>query len=175
MVTNRFVKIIKFAVFPAALCFSTLAMAVNVDLKVDTSVNPPVIVVSGNNAQCSGGPIDCIEVKARSQPHMYFKLANACRGVDYRLTKFRIAEQDKKWATAAKPMTADVAKDFCADRKDGYVHFNYCNNQLKDDMMKLKNFNKKKVDLFYEITAEHCTDPGKKIYLDPAIKNRGEN
>jgi len=173
MIAIKFVKIVKFAVLPASLCFSTLAMAVNVELKVDDSVSPPVIVVTSNNAQCPGGPLDCIDVKPGSQPHMFFKLPGACNGVEYKLTKFRIAEQDKKWPTSDNPMDAEIAKDFCVDRNDGKVHFGYCNNQLKDDMMKIKNFNRKRVNLFYEVTAEHCTNTGEEVYLDPEIRNRG--
>lgn len=159
--------------FCIVLCFSATAMAaVNIELEVDNSVTPPILVVTKNNAQCTGGPIDCIEVARGTNPHMFFTLNKACSGVDYRLSKFRIAEENKQWPTPSSPLSLDVSRDFCADRNTGYVDFRYCDNSLTDKTMKLKNFNSKPADVFYEITATHCTN-NEEIYLDPQIKNGG--
>lgn len=159
--------------FCIAFCFSfPAAAAVNIELEVDNSVNPPTLVVTKNNAQCTGGPIACIEVKPGTNPHMFFTLKKACSGVDYKLSKFRIAEKNKQWPTSTNPLPLDISKDFCADRNTGYVDFRYCSNSLSDKKMKLKNFNSKPADVFYEVTAMHCTND-EEIYLDPQIKNGG--
>jgi len=162
------------ASFCIAFCFSLPAVAaVNVELEVDSSATPPVLVVTKNNAQCAGGPIECIEVEQGTNPHMFFTLKKACNGVDYKLSKFRIAEKNKQWPTPSNPLPLPVSKDFCADRNTGYVDFRYCNNSLADNEMKLKNFNSKAADVFYEVTATHCDNDEEKIYLDPQIKNGG--
>lgn len=155
------------------------AFAIQVDLAVDTDVNPPALKVISNSNPCDSGPgnSDCIEVAKGSQPHMYFNLKNACKanGPDYKLTKFRIAEKNKDWPSLQNPMNQEVAKDFCADQNSGYVELRNCRNQRKDDKLKLKNFNMKAVDVFYEITAEPCSGSGDAIYLDPIIRNKGNN
>lgn len=162
----------------AAMAANT-AMAVQVDLKVNNSVSPPVLEVISNTSPCAGDPSnsDCIEVKKGSQPHMYFNLKKACKadGPNYKLMKFRITENNKDWPSFQKPMDSHVAKDFCADRNTGYVELRNCNNQRKDGTLKLKNFNSKPVTVYYEITAQPCSGSGDSIYLDPKIKNGGTN
>jgi len=160
----------------AALNFSTPAFAaIQVYLEVDAGSGSPALKVKTNDAQCPGGPLNCISVKKGDKPDMFFNLKNACKsgGPAYRLTKFRITEKNKVWPTPSNPMNQKVAKDFCADRNTGYVDFNYCRNQQKDDKLKLKNFNATPATVYYEITAESCSGSGGAIYLDPQIRNTG--
>jgi len=155
------------------------ALAIQVDLGVDTGVNPPALKVTSNSNPCDSGPSnsECIEVAKGSQPHMYFNLKNACKegGPGYKLMKFRITEKNKDWPSLRSPMNQEVAKDFCADRNSGYVELRNCRNQRKDDKLKLKNFNSKEANVYYEITAEPCSGSGDAIYLDPVIRNKGNN
>lgn len=174
MIEHKKTNWIRAGAFWIALGISgVVTAAVNVELKVDDENNPQALVVSKNNAQCAGGPLDCIEVKPGTNPHMFFTLKKACAGVNYRLASFRITQTDKKWPTPEDPMDAAVAKDFCADRTSGYVDFNYCRNDLQKGQMKLKNFNEHAGDVFYEVTAVRCDNPSYKIVLDPRIKNGG--
>ena len=151
--------------------------AIQVGLALEQTTSPPSIKVVSNTAQCAGGPIDCIEVAKRTQPFIYFNLPKACKadGPAYRLAKFRIAEQRKAWPTSANPMNHTIAKDFCADRNTGYVHFSYCDNDLKDDKMKLKDHNLAEGTVWYEIQAAPCDGSGGEIRLDPQIRNKGTN
>jgi hypothetical protein len=149
--------------------------AVNVDLEVQNQNGTNVLVVTKNNSQCADGPIDCIEIKPGSQPHLFFSMQGACTGTDYRLTKFRIAERNKQWPTPGNPLNAQTASDFCADPGTGYVNFMTCDNDLRDGMMKLKDFNRTPTTVYYEITAENCMDANEEIYLDPRIENKGTN
>lgn len=174
MIQNKKVNWVRAGAFWIALGVTPLATAaVNIELELDDKGNPQALVVTKNNAQCAGGPIDCIEVKRGTQPHMFFNLKKACNGIDYKLTKFRITQTNKQWPTPQNPMDAAVARDFCADRNTGYVDFRYCNNDLRDGKMKLRNFNKKAADVYYEVTAASCSNPSKEIKLDPLIRNKG--
>jgi hypothetical protein len=155
-----------------ALGFSTQALAaVNVDLEVQNGT----LVVTANNAQCAGGPLDCIEIKSGTQPHLFFSLKGACSSSNYKLTKFRIAERDKQWPSLGNPLSGPIAGDFCSDANTGYVDFVSCNNDLRDGMMKLKDHNRSPSTVYYEITAANCSNPNDEIYLDPQIKNGGGN
>ena len=158
-----------------ALGFPTLAVAaVQVELEVDGSK----LVVTRNTAQCPGGPIDCIEVKRGSNPHLYFNLKRACKnnGPVYKLKAFRIGMKNKVWPTPSNRLTEEVAEDFGAGRGTGYIDFTKNNNQLTDGKMKLKDHNRNPATVFYEVTAAHCTDmTAPDIHLDPQIKNGGRN
>ena len=170
---------IQITVFLLSVLSCGLALAANqVGLSVDSSVDPARLVVVGNELPCAPGePLNCIEVAKGMSPHIFFNLPKACKqdGPQYRLTGFRITETDKVWPTPENPMTADIAKDFCADRNTGEVDLRYCNNQRKDDRLKIKNFNSFEATVYYEITAVTCADEQDAIYLDPQIKNRGTN
>jgi hypothetical protein len=161
------------AVLLLALCSTSLALgAVNVDLQVQNGA----LEVTGNNAQCSDGPIDCIEVKPGTQPHLFFSLEDACSSsANYKLTKFRIAEREKQWPSSENPLSAQIADDFCADANTGYIDFMACNNDLKDKKMKIKDHNRSVTSVYYEVTAANCSNPEQEIYLDPRIKNGGGN
>jgi len=164
------------AMFAFALGSSASVLAaVNVELEVQVQGGTKVLVVTQNNAQCQGGPIDCIEVASGTQPHLFFNLKGACNGVDYRLTAFRIAQRNKQWPTPANPLQLSTAEDFCADEESGYVDFMACRNDLKSDKMKLKDYNRNAETVYYEITAANCANPADKIFLDPQIKNGGNN
>ena len=160
------------AVFFLALCSTSLALgAVNVDLEVQDGA----LVVTKNNAQCPGGPIDCIEVKPGTHPHLFFTLKGACGSTNYKLTKFRIAEADKQWPSSGNRLNEQIADDFCAVADSGYVHFEICDNDLKNDKMKIKDHNSSVTSVYYEVTAANCSNPEQEIYLDPRIKNGGGN
>jgi hypothetical protein len=180
----------KLTVLLVALCSSTLAVAaVNVGLEVVASSQPASLVASSqpaslkvisNDSPCaddSSHGKSCIEVAHGSHPFMYFRLKGGCRATGYKLTRFRIAEKNKDWPTRDNPLNQDIADDFCADENSGYVDFNahQCKDDRKDHTLKLRNHNRKAADVFYEITAEKCLSPdrGKKIYLDPVIRNKG--
>jgi len=164
------------ALFLMAICTSaTVLAAVNVDLEVQNQNGVNVLVVTRNNSQCAGGPIDCIEIKPGSQPHLFFSMQGACSGSDYRLTKFRIAERNKEWPTPGNKLNSQIASDFCADPDSGYVNFMTCENDLRDGMMKLKDFNRTPTTVYYEITAANCMNANEEIYLDPRIENKGNN
>jgi hypothetical protein len=165
----------RFAALLAGLVFSTMALAaVQVDLEVDGSD----LVVTRNNAQCSGGPKDCIDVEKGSKPNLFFNLRGACgaSGPHYKLTAFRIGQQNKVWPTPSNPLPADIAQDFGANAQTGYVNLDEGDNQLRDDKIKFKNKNSSAYSVYYEVTAAHCTDmTAPDIQLDPEIKNRGSN
>ena len=157
------------------LGFSSLAVAA---IQVDLEVNESKLVVTGNNAQCSDGPIDCIEVKFGTNPHLFFNLKGACmdKGPDYRLTAFRIGTQNKVWPTSENPLPAHIASDFNASPNSGYVNLTAGDNQLSKDKIKLKDHNRSAYTVYYEVTASHCTNTSAgDIYLDPSIKNGGNN
>ncbi len=149
--------------------------AVNVELEVQNQGGSTVLVVTKNNAQCQGGPIDCIEVAAGTQPHLYFTLKGGCASSGYGLTAFRITQTDKQWPTPQRPLKLEIAEDFCAGEESGYVDFMACQNELRPDKMKLKDFNRFVENVYYEVTAANCTDPSDEIFLDPQIKNKGGN
>ena len=109
----------------SSLVLSTSAWAVNVTLEVDESVNPPSLYVVNNNAQCAGGPIDCIEVESGSQPHMMFKLLRACQpgGPLWGLSGFYVMEEEKNWPA---PLDSGTAGEFCANSGTGKVDMNSC-------------------------------------------------
>jgi hypothetical protein len=158
----------------AALTFGGPAWAaVNVTLEVDDSVDPPQLVVVNNNSQCAGGPIDCIEVGQGQKPHMFFRLNQACQpgGTPWRLSRFYIMQYEKNWPA---PLPADIADEFCADPGTGEVNLNTCDNQARDNQLKIKNFNRVARSVYYMVEAEHCTDSSRRpIGLDPEIRNRG--
>lgn len=175
MITIKTMNWIKFTVALLAFGFSTLAMAA---VQVDLAVQGSKLVVTGNNAQCSGGPVDCIDVAKATKPNLFFNLPGACgsQGPQFRLAAFRIGMQSKVWPTPANPLPANVAADFAANPRTGYVDLNHDTNQLRNDKMKLKNKNGSAYSVYYDITAAHCTDmTAGDIHLDPEIKNRGGN
>ena len=175
MITIKSMHWVRCAVCLVALGFSSLALAA---VQVDLSVSGSKMTVTGNTAQCSGGPIDCIDVKHGTNPHLFFNLNGACgsNGPAYKLKSFRIGMQNKVWPTSAKPLPADIAADFGANTQNGYVNLAAGNNQLKDDKMKLKDHNSQAETVYYEVTAAHCTDlTAPDIYLDPQLKNGGRN
>jgi len=173
-------KKVKKAIIPGFLLFAVLGLsgpvwAVNVTLEVDDSVDPPVLVVINNNAQCPGGPIDCIEVPRGQQPHMFFKLNKACQpgGSEWGLSRFYVMEYEKSWPA---PVDSAIADEFCANPGTGEVNLNSCGNQVKDNQLKIKNYNRTEGSVYYMIEAQHCTDSGRPpIGLDPEIRNRGGN
>lgn len=153
------------------LLVSANAFAVVVTLDVDDSTDPPRLYVSNNNAQCPGGPVDCIEVAQGSQPNMFFKLNRACQpgGAEYGLSGFYITEDPKVWPAT---LSSSIASDFCADPGTGEVNLSSCGNNQNDGQLKIKNFNRQEVTVYYMVTAEHCSS-GEEITLDPEIRNRG--
>jgi hypothetical protein len=163
----------RFAVFLAAIGFSTLAMAA---VQVGLQVSGSKLVVISDNAQCAGGPIDCIDVQKGTKPNLFFNLNGACgnSGPAYKLTAFRIGLQNKVWPTPSTALPTDVADDFGANPHTGYVNLSEGNNQLSDNKIKLKDKNGSEYTVYYEVTAAHCTDmTAPDIHLDPQIKNRG--
>lgn len=163
----------KFAVFLAALGSSTLAMAA---VQVELEVKGLKMVVTGNNAKCVDGPIDCIDVKKGTKPNLFFNLNGACgnSGPAYKLAAFRIGLQNKVWPTPSTPLPENIAQDFNANPQTGYVYLGRDNNQVTDNKLKLKNHNSAAYTVYYEVTAAHCTDmTAPDIHLDPQIKNRG--
>ena len=175
MITIKSTVWVRFVLVLTALGFSTLATAA---VQVDLAVNGSELVVTGNNAQCVGGPIDCIEVKQGTNPHMFFNLNGACgnNGPAYKLTAFRIGLQNKVWPTSSNPLPSNIARDFGADPNTGYANLGQDDNALRDNKIKLKNHNSSAYMVYYEVTAAHCTDmTAPKIYLDPQIKNGGNN
>ena len=175
MTINNNIKGLGVLLVAALTASSPVWAAVNVTLEVDDSVNPPVLMVVNNNSQCAGGPIDCIEVEQGQQPHMYFKLNRACQpgegGTEWRLSRFYIMEYEKNWPA---PLPTDIADEFCADANTGEVNMSNCQNQARDDQLKVKNYNRVPRTVYYMVEAEHCTNPGQgPIGLDPEIRNRG--
>jgi len=160
-------------IFPLMLSANVFAVVVNLD--VDESQDPPTLYVSNNNAQCRGGPVDCIEVTRGSQPHMFFKLNKACQpgGSNWRLSRFYVMKHEKHWPA---PLTTEIANEFCADPNTGEVNMNRCDNKAKNNQIKIKNYNRKEGTVYYMVEAEHCTDTGRRpIGLDPEIRNKGGN
>jgi len=155
----------------AGLCSANVWAAV-VTLDVDNSSGSPRLVVTNNSAQCPGGPLDCIEIGVGNQPHMIFKLNKACQpgGTEYGLVDFYVMEHEKTWPAPLDPSTAS---DFCADPATGKVNLSSCGNKGKDDQLKIKNFNRKKVTVYYQVIAKHCTG-GDTIEMDPEIRNKGK-
>ena len=172
---NNSINWARFAVFLAAIGFSTLAMAA---VQVGLQVSGSKLVVISNNAQCAGGPIDCIDVQKGTKPNLFFNLNGACgnNGPDFKLTAFRIGVQNKVWPTPSTPLPADIAQDFHANPQTGYVDLGYGTNQLSGNKIKLKDNNGSPYSIYYEVTAAHCTDmTAQDIHLDPQIKNGGRN
>jgi hypothetical protein len=175
MITIKPITWVRLALVWMGLGFSTLVTAA---VQVDLAVNGSELVVTGNNAQCVGGPIDCIEVKQGTNPHMFFNLNGSCgnSGPAYKLTAFRIGLQNKVWPTSSNPLPENIAQDFSADPNTGYTDLHQGSNQLSGNKIKLKNHNSSAYLVYYEVTAAHCTDmTAPEIYLDPQIKNGGTN
>lgn len=175
MITIKPITWVRCALVLTALGFSTLVVAA---VQVELQVSGSELVVTANNAQCTGGPIDCIEVKQGTNPHLFFNLNGACgnNGPAYKLTAFRIGLQNKVWPTSSNPLPLNIAQDFGADPNTGYANLGQDDNALRDNKIKLKNHNSSAYVVYYEVTATHCTDmTAPKIYLDPQIKNGGNN
>lgn len=169
-----------FAVLLGALFLSTLAIAaVEVELELDDLADPTALVITANDSPCDGMILNCIQVEAKDSPHLFFYLKNACKdgGPQYKLETFKITQVDKTWPTVENPLNLLVANDFYANPKTGIVDLEAGKNKLKDEKIKLKNFNSREYTVFYEIAASPCdeasTDPD--IYLDPEIRNKGNN
>jgi hypothetical protein len=155
-------------VFCLALCSTTLALgAVNIELEVQGSQ----LVVTKNNAQCAGGDIGCIEIQPGTQPHMFFTLKGGCSS-GYRLSNFRISEGYKQ---PPGPLNENIASDFCAEASSGYVNFSSCDNDLSESKMKIKDYNRSVVTVYYDVEAVNCSNGSDVIVLDPQIKNGGGN
>lgn len=156
--------------------FPALALAaVHVDLAVDTGTTPPSLQVTGNDAQCPAGPLDCIRVSKGDSPNLYFDLAKACQsgGPAYKLAQFRIAMAEKQWPSSSNPLPSDAADDFNADPYSGVVDLASSSNGLSDARIKFKDKNSSAYTVFYEITAKECNGEGE-IKLDPSITNTGK-
>lgn len=163
--------ITKGAVCCLALCSTTLALgAVNIELEVQGSQ----LVVTKNNAQCAGGDIGCIEIQPGTQPHMFFTLKGGCSS-GYKLSNFRISEGYKQPPSSNNPLNANIAGDFCADASSGFVNFSSCDNDLNDSKMKIKNYNRSVVTVYYDVEVANCGNGSDVITLDPQIRNGGGN
>ncbi len=179
MFTNNSMNWVRFTILAGALGFSTSVIAaVNVDLELDSLTTPTALIITANNSKCDGTILDCIEVALNTKPHLFFELKNACKedGPQYKLSSFKVTQINKFWPTVFNPLNSVVANDFYADPKTGLVDLTAGNNKLNADgsKMKLKNFNSHEYTVFYEISAEHCTDTTKPdIFLDPEIRNKG--
>jgi hypothetical protein len=105
---------------------------------------------------------------------MFFDLDKACKqnGPNYKLSAFRLANANKEWPTADKPLRDEIVKDFNADPTTGYIKWDSNDNTLSDERIKLKNKNIKAYSVYYEITAVGCNGSGE-IKLDPVIRNGG--
>lgn len=160
----------------AVSCFPALALAaIHVDLAVDSTTAPPSLHVIGNDSQCPGGALDCIQVSKGDSPNLYFDLDKACEsgGPAYKLEQFRIAMAEKQWPSSSNPLPADAADDFNADPNSGLVNLAAGSNRLKDARIKFKDKNSSAYTVFYEITARECNGEGE-IKLDPSITNTGK-
>jgi hypothetical protein len=148
--------------------------ATHVELKASPEINPTHLEVVANDSQCAGGPIDCIEVPRGSGHNMFFDLDKACKagGPNYKLSAFRLANANKEWPTADKPLRDEIVKDFNADPTTGYIKWDSNDNTLSDERIKLKNKNIKAYSVYYEVTATKCDGTGE-IKLDPVIRNGG--
>jgi hypothetical protein len=170
---GKIITIARIAVLASVALCSPAWAAVNVTLEVDDSVNPPQLVVVNNNAQCSGGPIDCIEVAHGDQPHMFFRLNRACQpgGPEWGLSRFYVMQYEKNWPAA---LPSDIAQEFCANERTGEVSSSRCDNQARDNQLQIKNYNRSSRSVYYMVEAKHCTDSSRApIGLDPEIRNRG--
>lgn len=175
MITKKMMNAVKPVMLLVAVGFSTTAVAA---VQVDLKVNGSDLSVTRNTAQCSGGPIDCIEVKFGTNPHLYFNLPGACgrNGPKYRLAAFRIGLKHKVWPSPASPLPAHIAEDFNANANTGYVNLHIPDNSVSDDKIKLKDHNRSAYTVYYDVTAAHCTaQTAHDIHLDPQIKNGGNN
>ena len=153
--------------------------AIDVDLAVNTNLSPPILEIVGNSSKCPDRGLDCIEVAKYSQPNIRFNLEDACdtasSGPEYKLQEIRISMVDKVWPSSAFPLPPDVASDFNADGATGLVDLNAGKNKRTDDRIKFKNKNSKEYTIFFEITAQHCTNAAMPaIKLDPSIRNLGK-
>jgi hypothetical protein len=158
-----------------AASFPAMALAaIHVKLAVDASSSPARLYVTSNDAQCPGGPSDCIQVPKGGSDNLFFDLDNACHadGPDYKLQQFRIAEAPKQWPSPGNPLPAHMAADFGADANSGVIDLSAGTNQLKDDRIKFKDDNSTAYEVFYEIVAVGCSGAGE-ARLDPSIKNTG--
>jgi len=181
MITINSRNYVLFAVILGALLFSTVAMAekIEVILEVDDVDDPTALLIRANDSKCNGTILDCIEVIKDKKPYIVFKLPNACiaglGNPQYKLAKMRITQVDKVWPTPTSPLYEVVADDFKAVKNTGYIDFTFGNNEKTNRKLKFKNRNSYEYSVFYEITAEHCTDQAKDdIHLDPAIRNKGK-
>jgi hypothetical protein len=174
MTRNKWTRNCEVLLLAATVCFSPAARAAtHVELDTSPQGNPTALEVVENDSQCAGEPIDCIEVPKGSWHNLFFDLDKACQpgGPKYKLSAFRLANADKEWPTAAKPLEAKILKDFNADPNTGYIIWN-ADNDLKDSRIKLKDNNSDAYEVFYEVTATECNGTGE-IKLDPAIRNGG--
>jgi hypothetical protein len=153
--------------------------AIHVDLEVVKVAGNDVIQVAGNSAECQGGPVDCIEVKKKSKPNIFFYLENACKsgGPDYKLTGISVSMVKGDPPSAGNLLPAVVATDLFTDsRKDGDVDLvggNGGKNKVTDDKIKFKNKNSYPYTVYYTISAMKCDD-SVEIKLDPRIQNLGK-
>lgn len=176
MIKSNFVETWMATAITLAAFFPVVALAaVQVKLAVDESSVPARLYVTSNDAQCPGGPSDCIEVPRGSSDNLFFDLDNACKagGPAYKLQQFRIAMAQKQWPSGSNPLPDYVASDFGADAYSGIINLYDGNNQLKDDRIKFKDNNEKPYTVFYEILAVACNGGGE-ARLDPSIRNTGK-
>lgn len=180
---SNFAKKITYGIAVSLIFMTSVAHgAVVVTLKVDESGTEPTLAVDNNTSPCTAGDTEdpCILVQHGTRPHMFFKLENACQGPsnpEYKLTDFRITMIDKVWPTAGSPLNGVVAADFNAVPETGFLDWSSKNNKIDKHWIKLKNFNSHEYTVFYEVTASPCKDDDEKddIYLDPEIRNRGND
>jgi len=181
----KLMNVMQLLVAMTAMCFSTLtSAAINVNLEVYTAAGGEQalrVAAVGNDSPCGGGSpsnSDCIEVGKGKTPHIFFNLKKACEqdaggnpiGPEYGLTEVRITMVNKVWPSAGNPLNAVVVSDFNANPDTGVVKL----KKKKPWKLKLKNFNSHAYTVFYQITAEHCTDGNADdIHLDPQIRNTG--
>ena len=187
MTISKIKAVVQLAVFFSAVSYSAFSMAaVNVSLEVVDGANGKVLQVVSNDKPCNDAGSSnsgCIKVAPNTKPKMYFKLPGSCGRWGYRLSQFRIVEEDpawpggkpssSDWPSRSNPLDREVAKDFCADENSGIVDFMGCNNRRTNQLMMFKNDNNVQVDLFYQITAVSCTNSSDEITFDPLIKNGG--
>jgi len=186
MITMKFRNWIVFGVLLGTLCFSTLVMAVppiKVELKVAVVGGVSELQVADNSKPCDGvtATSPCIVVANKKSPFIIFTLPKACDGgaTDpvYELTGMRITQIEKVWPTSGDPLDEKVAKDFKADPNTGEIDFHYGKNKKTNKKLKFKDRNKHAYSVFYEISASPCDDASDDddIYLDPEIRNKGNN
>jgi hypothetical protein len=174
MTRNRWTSNCEVLLLAATVCFSPAAMAAtHLELKASPEINPTALEVVDNDSQCADGPIGCIEVPKGSSHNLFIDLDKTCKpdGTGYKLSAFRLANADKDWPTADKPLRDEIVKDFNANPNTGYINWD-ANNTLSDRRIKLKDNNISAYEVYYEVTATVCTGTGE-IKLDPAIRNGG--